>query len=81
MGGDLVLLHVMSHIDKETVVLSLTKRRDTQQPTAEAREKISYSYALSLKLTRDTQQSTREVREETVYSYTLCTRWTQIPQH
>ena len=70
-----------SHMDEETVTLSLRKRKDIQQPTTETREEITYSYMSSPRWTRDMQQPAREARGESTYFYASRPRWTRIPRH
>ena len=45
-GGDRVLLCLTAEMDKETMVSTSKRRRDTSQSTIEAREEITHSYAL-----------------------------------
>ena len=64
-------------------------KMNIQQPTGEAREEITYSYAshmdeetaaLSPRKRRDTQQPTAEAWEEITYSYVSSPRWTRDTQ-
>ena len=48
-GRDCVLLRLAAEMDKETTAPSPKRRRDTQQPTGNAREETAYSYASRLR--------------------------------
>ena len=48
-GKDCVLLRLAAKIDEETAESSPKRRRDTQQPTGNAREETAYFYASRLR--------------------------------